>query len=77
MSLSDVQTAFNEIQEKYHREFIRVCKATKIRLYAAQTVDEVKVIEQLAEQCYGHITSSMDEAAYWMKRLADNLERES
>jgi len=67
----DISASFNEVFNKYCSESARVHAILKNHPIKPFNVD--KTIE-LGVQCYSHITTSMDDARFWMKKLADGLE---
>lgn len=75
MSLPDVTKAFEEIMVEYGKEHTRMMKAIEVAFDRVKTQEEFNKIDSLGEVCFTHIISNIHDATFWVKRLADQLEK--
>lgn len=74
MNISELRQSFDEITVRFAADQTKAKRLALEYLNKCKDHSEIEKCERLSIQCYSHITTSMEDAAFWMKRLVDGLE---
>lgn len=75
MGLDEVQAAFWEAHKRFADELQRF--APLMQSIEVRSLEDAKNLDALGTQCFGQITVSIEEAAFWLKRMNTFLEKRS